>query len=153
MHIILANDHAGVELKQIIAAHLTESGHSYTNLGTDSTASTDYPLYGSNAARMVAAGEGDFGILICGAGVGMCISANKVRGARCVLATEPFTAHMGRAHNNANLLALGARVVGPDLAKAIVDEFLATPFEGGERHSRRVDELAELDAGAQLPLP
>ncbi|MDR1711228.1 MAG: ribose 5-phosphate isomerase B [Propionibacteriaceae bacterium] len=153
MHIILANDHAGVELKRIVAEHLESLGHTYTNLGTDSTASTDYPLYGSNAARLVVAGEGELGILICGAGVGMSISANKVPGARCVLATEPFTAHMGRAHNNANLLSMGARVVGPDMAKAIVDEFLTTQWEGGERHARRVGEIAQLDEGAELPLP
>ncbi|MDR1431925.1 MAG: ribose 5-phosphate isomerase B [Propionibacteriaceae bacterium] len=153
MHIILANDHAGVELKRIIADHLTSLGHTCTDLGTNSTQSTDYPLYGSNAARMVVAGEADFGILICGSGIGISISANKVPGARCALASEPYSAMLGRSHNNANLLALGARVIGPDLAKATVDAFLSTDFAGGERHSRRVAELAQLDAGEKLPLP
>jgi ribose 5-phosphate isomerase B len=153
MHIILANDHAAVELKQAVAAHLTQLGHTYTDLGTNSHESTDYPLYGSNAARKVVAGEGDRGILICGSGAGISISANKVHGARCVLASEPYTATMGRAHNDANLLAMGARVVGEDLAMMIVDAFLTTEFQGGERHSRRVAEIGQLDDGEILPLP
>ncbi|MDR1767037.1 MAG: ribose 5-phosphate isomerase B [Propionibacteriaceae bacterium] len=153
MHIVLGNDHAAVELKRHVAAHLAELGHTVTDLGTNSAESTDYPIYGAAAARKVVAGEADLGIVICGSGAGISMSANKVPGARCVLASEPYTAKMGRAHNNANLLAMGARVIGPDLATMIVDVFLTTPWEGGERHSRRVGEIAALDERQPIPEP
>ncbi|MCL1838152.1 MAG: ribose 5-phosphate isomerase B [Propionibacteriaceae bacterium] len=153
MHFILASDHVGVALKQLIAAHLQELGHTCADLGTDSTQSTDYPIFGSNAARQVVAGEADFGILICGSGIGISIAANKVPGARCALASEPVSAALARNHNNANLLALGARTIGSELALACVDAFLSTDFDNGERHARRVAQLAQLDAGVALPLP
>lgn len=144
MHIVVGSDHAGPELKSYIKAHLESKGHAVTDVGTDSTASCDYADYAEKAARMVAAGEVDLGILICGSGVGIGIAANKVHGVRCVICSEPYSAKMSRLHNNANMLSMGARIVGPDLALMIVDEFLAGEFEGG-RHQRRVDKIIALD--------
>ena len=152
MRIVIANDHSSVELKQAVVAHLVELGHEVDNLGTDSTRSTDYPLWGAAAAKKVVAGEADLGIVICGTGQGIGISANKVHGIRCVICSEEYSARMGRAHNDANMLALGARVVGIDLALGIVDAFLTTQFEGG-RHARRVGEINALDAGEDVPFP
>ena len=152
MRIVVASDHAGLELKQAVADHVTSLGHSVTDIGTYTSDSVDYPLYGAAAARRVAAGEFDRGIVFCGTGLGIGIAANKVRGARCATCTEPFSAALSRAHNDANMLALGARVVGPGLALACVDAFLTTDFLGG-RHTRRVAEIGQLDNGEELPLP
>ncbi len=152
MRIVIANDHSAVELKKEVAAHLQELGHEVTNLGTDSTESTDYPLWGAAAATTVAAGEADLGIVICGTGEGIGITANKVHGIRCVICSDPYSARMGREHNDANMLAFGARVVGPGLALQIVDAFLDAEFLGG-RHQRRIDEIMRVDAGEELPQP
>jgi len=152
MRIVIANDHAAVELKNTVVDHLHELGHEVDNLGTDSTESTDYPLWGAAAAKKVASGGADAGIVICGTGQGIGITANKVPGVRCVICSEEYSARLGRAHNDANMLAFGARVVGPGLALSIVDAFLTTDFLGG-RHQRRIDEISTLGDGGTLPLP
>lgn len=144
MHIVVGSDHAGPAVKDQIKQHLTELGHTVTDVGTNSTDSTDYPDYAAQAARLVVNGEVDLGVLICGTGVGIGISANKVHGIRCAICSEPYSAVMARRHNNANMLAMGARVVGTDLALMIVDSFLAGQFEGG-RHQRRIDKITALD--------
>lgn len=144
MHIVMGNDHAGPELKMFVKQHLESQGHTVTNIGVDSTDSVDYPDIAETAARMVAAGEADLGILICGSGVGIGIAANKVHGIRCVICSEPYSARMARLHNNANMLSMGARLVGPDMALMIVDEFVNGEFEG-DRHQRRVGKIIALD--------
>ena len=141
----IANDHAAIELKNEIMAHLKEKGYEVVNLGTDEHASCNYPEYGYKAAKMVAEGQVDGGILICGTGLGISLAANKVPGIRAVVCSEPYSAKMARAHNNANMLALGARVVGRELAKMIADTFFTTEFEGG-RHARRVDMITEIES-------
>ncbi|NLT29863.1 MAG: ribose 5-phosphate isomerase B [Propionibacterium sp.] len=146
MKIALGNDHAAVELKQYLAEKITEAGHEVIDLGVNSTDSVDYPVYGAAAAREVAEGRADRAVLICGSGVGIGISANKVPGIRCVICSEPYSAEMSRRHNDANALAIGARVVGFDLAWMIVDTWLTAEFEGG-RHERRVNLIKDLDAG------
>ena len=144
MKIAIGNDHIALDLKREIAAHLAALGHEVVNTGTDAAERCDYPVYGKAVARLVAAGEADLGILICGTGVGISLAANKVRGVRCVVCSEPYSAKLSREHNNTNVLAFGARVVGLDLAKMIVDAWLGASFEGG-RHARRVDMLEEAD--------
>ena len=144
MKIAIANDHSAVELKNIIKEHLKSNGYEVLNLGTDSTESCDYPVYGEKVGRAVADGEADLGIAICGTGVGISLAANKVKGIRACVCSEPFTAKMSRAHNDCNILAFGARVVGGELAKMIVDTWINTEFEGG-RHQRRVDLLMEIE--------
>ena len=144
MKIAIANDHSAVELKNIIKEHLESKGYEVLNLGTDSTESCDYPVYGEKVGRAVADGEADLGIAICGTGVGISLAANKVKGIRACVCSEPFTAKMSRAHNDCNVLAFGARVVGGELAKMIVDTWINTEFEGG-RHQRRVDLLMEIE--------
>ncbi|MDR3069516.1 MAG: ribose 5-phosphate isomerase B [Propionibacteriaceae bacterium] len=153
MHIVLAGDHSSLELRAYIAAHLGELGYSYTDLGTHSTQSTDYPLWGAAAAKVIASGEADLGIVICGTGIGISLAANSVKGIRCANCSEPYSAKMAREHNNAQMLALGARTIGPDLALTIVDAFLTSVFTPNERHARRVEELETLDAGGELPSP
>lgn len=142
--IALACDHGGFELMQTIKKHLTDRGLEYKDFGTTSTDSCDYPVYGAAASRAVGTGECERGILVCGTGIGMSIVANKIEGVRCALCSETFSATMTRMHNDANMLALGARVTGDGLALLIVDAFLDTQFEGG-RHARRVDMINELD--------
>ena len=137
MKIGIGNDHSALELKAEIVGFLKESGHEVVDYGTNSPESCDYPVYGEKVARAVAAGEVDQGILICGTGLGISLAANKVKGIRAAVCSGPFTAKMARAHNNCNILAFGARVVGAELAKMIVDTWLNTEFEGG-RHQRRV---------------
>ena len=124
MKIAIANDHSAVELKNIIKEHLESKGYEVLNLGTDSTESCDYPVYGEKVGRAVADGEADLGIAICGTGVGISLAANKVKGIRACVCSEPYTAKLSRMHNNSNILAFGARVVGSELAKMIVDEWL-----------------------------
>ena len=138
MKIAIANDHSAVELKNIIKEHLESKGYEVLNLGTDSTESCDYPVYGEKVGRAVADGEADLGIAICGTGVGISLAANKVKGIRAALCTDCFCAEATRLHNDANILAMGGRVVGPGLALKIVDTFLDTPFSGDERHIRRI---------------
>ena len=142
--IALANDHAGVALKEEIKKLLDSRGLAYKDLGTNTTDSVDYPIYGEAAARAVASGECDRGIVICGTGLGISMAANKVRGIRAAVCTDCFMAEMARRHNNANILALGARVVGGGLALKIAETFLDTEFEGG-RHQRRVDLISAIE--------
>ena len=136
--IAIASDHGGYALKEHIKAYLTAQGKTCKDFGTDSTASCDYPVFGRAAAEAVASGECETGIVICTTGIGISITANKVKGIRCALCSDSVTAEMTRRHNNSNMLAMGAGIVGNLLAERIVDTFLATEFEGG-RHARRVD--------------
>ena len=144
MKIGIGNDHSAVEMKQDIAAYLEEKGYEVVNYGTDSHESCDYPVYGEKVGRAVAAGDVDFGIVICGTGLGISLAANKVGGIRAVVCSEPYTARLARQHNDANVLAFGARVIGIELAKMIVDVFLSANFEGG-RHQRRVDMIMDIE--------
>ncbi len=143
--IALGSDHGGYALKQEIMKHLDEKGLEYKDYGTYSEESCDYPVYGAAVGRAVAAGECDRGILICGTGIGISIAANKIEGVRAANCTDCYMAEMTRRHNDANILALGARVLGSGLALKIVDTFLETGFEGG-RHAKRVALISELDA-------
>ena len=136
--IAVGSDHGGFELKKEIMAHLDARGLEYKDFGTYSDASCDYPVYGKAVAKAVASGECERGIIICGTGIGISIAANKVHGIRAALCGDCFSAEAARQHNDANVLALGARVVGPGLALKIVDTFLDTPFSNGERHIHRI---------------
>ena len=138
MKIAIGNDHAGVDLKNKIINHLTALGHQVANFGTDTAERTDYPLYAEKVVQAVLSEKAVRGILICGSGVGMCISANKFHGIRAVVCSEPYSAVMSRRHNNSNVLCLGARVVGDELAFMIIDDWLASDFEGGQ-HQQRLD--------------
>ena len=142
--IAIGSDHGGFALKQEILRHLEAAGYSVKDFGTYSADSCDYPVYGEAVARAVASGECERGILICGTGIGISISANKVRGIRAALCGDCYSAEMTRRHNDANILALGARVLGPGLALKIVDTFLTTEFEGG-RHARRIALISEIE--------
>ena len=144
MKIGIGNDHSALELKAENIGFLKEKGHEVIDYGTNSTESCDYPVYGEKVARAVASGEVEQGILICGTGLGISLAANKVRGIRAAVCSEPYTARMARQHNNCNVLAFGARVVGAELAKMIVDTWLSTEFEGG-RHQRRVDMIMAIE--------
>ena len=137
--IAIGSDHGGFELKKEVMAHLDARGLEYKDFGTYSDASCDYPVYGKAVAKAVASGECERGIIICGTGIGISIAANKVKGIRAALCGDCFSAEATRQHNDANVLALGARVVGPGLALKIVDTFLDTPFSNGERHIRRIE--------------
>lgn len=145
MRIAFGSDHAGYELKQHLIARLTEQGHEILDHGTDSTDSVDYPGFCAAAARSVRDGDADVGIVLGGSGQGEQLAANKVRGVRAALCNCLYTARMAREHNDANVLSVGARVVGVGLAEEIVDLFLTTPFEGG-RHARRVHQITDLEA-------
>lgn len=136
--IALGSDHGGYELKQEIKKYLDEKGLAYRDYGCDSTAAVDYPAYAKKVAHAILEGECDKGILICGTGIGISIAANRFPGIRAALCTDCFCAEATRQHNDANVLALGGRVVGPGLAVKIVDTFLNTPFSGDERHARRI---------------
>ena len=129
--IVIASDHGGYALKQELMAHLKEKGVEFEDIGTYSEASCNYPEYAERAARGVAEGKYEKGILVCGTGIGMSLAANKIPGIRCALLSDCFSAEMCRAHNNANMCALGGRVTGPELAKRMVDLFLTTEFLGG----------------------
>ena len=144
MKIAIGNDHTALEMKAAIKAHLEENGYEVLDLGTNSTDSCDYPVYGEKVGRAVVDGEADLGIAICGTGVGISLAANKVKGVRACVCSEPYTAKLSRMHNDSNVLAFGARVVGVELAKMIVDEWLNASFEGG-RHQRRVDMLMDIE--------
>ncbi len=147
--IAIACDHAGFDLKPHVIAVLEEMGLPYKDLGTNSHDSVDYPKYGEIAARAVASGECELGIIMCGTGIGIGIAANKVRGVRCAICSDCYSAKMSREHNNANMLALGARVVGSELAKMIVRTWLTSRFDG-DRHARRVGQITTLDQGGTL---
>ncbi|MBB6450472.1 ribose 5-phosphate isomerase B [Geomicrobium halophilum] len=140
MKIIVGSDHAGWSLKKEILPLLEELEIEYKDVGTDCADSVDYPDFAQPVAKQVASGEFDYGVLICGTGIGMSITANKVPGIRCALVNDMFSAEMSRRHNNANVLAIGERVIGPGLAKAIVEKWLTTEFEGG-RHGKRVEKM------------
>ena len=142
--IAIASDHGGYQLKEHIKAYLAAKGITCEDFGTNSTESCDYPIFGRAAAEAVASGRCEKGIVICTTGIGVSITANKVNGIRCALCSDPFCAEMTRRHNDANMLAMGAGIVGPNLAQRIVDTFLATEFEGG-RHARRVGLITEMD--------
>ena len=142
--IALACDHGGYALKEQVKAHLAELGHEVKDFGTNSPDSCDYPDFIAPAARAVAAGDCEKGIVICTTGIGISISANKVPGIRCALCSDPWSAKMTRLHNDANMLAMGAGVVGENLAMDIVDTFLNTEFSGEERHARRIAKIEEI---------
>lgn len=143
MRVALGCDHAGFDLKETVAAALRRLGAEVVDVGTYSKESVDYPDYGERVGRAVASGEVDRGVVLCGTGIGISIAANKVPGVRAALCHDVYSARMSRAHNDANVLAMGARVVGPGLAEAIVEAWMTTPFEGG-RHGLRVAKLNRL---------
>lgn len=145
MRIVLGADHAGVTLKDRLKEHLDQRGIAYSDVGTNTTDSVDYPDYAAKVAREVAAGSFDRGILICGTGIGMAIAANKVAGIRAAPVVDQMSAALSREHNDANILALGARVTTPEVAAKLVDVFLDTPFSGGVRHERHIGKIAALD--------
>jgi ribose 5-phosphate isomerase B len=144
MTIAIGCDHTGYELKKIVTQHLKDGGYDVKDFGCDGLESTDYPIYGERVGRAVASGECELGVLICGTGIGISLAANRVKGIRAAACSEPYSAEMARRHNNANIVAFGARVVGQDLALMIVDHFLNAQFEGG-RHSRRVGMIEAID--------
>ena len=143
MRIALAADHAGYTLKDELARWLGDQGHDVEDLGTNGPDSVDYPEFGSKLARVVGSGGADKGIVVCGSGIGISIAVNRDPRCRCARVDDPLSAGLAREHNDANVLALGARLVGPDMAKACVQAFLGTEFAGG-RHQRRVDQLSSL---------
>ena len=143
MKIAIANDHSAVELKNIIKEHLESKGYEVLNLGTDSTESCDYPNFGAAAARAVAEGKCQRGIVICTTGIGISIAANKIKGIRCAHCADCLEAEMTRRHNDANMLALGGGIVGKNLAIEIVETFLNTEFSEGENHVRRIAKLED----------
>ena len=149
MKIAIGNDHSAVELKNIIVDFLKEKGIEVLNLGTDSSESCDYPVYGEKVGRAVVSGEADLGIAICGTGLGISLAANKVKGVRACVCSEPYTARLSKQHNNSNIIAFGARVIGIETAKMIVDEWLAATYEGG-RHQTRVDMISEIEQTGAL---
>lgn len=149
MKIGIGDDHVAVELKKIITEHLKTKGHEVVNYVTDSFERLDYPISGYKVRCAVASGECDRGVLICGTGMGISLAANKVPGMRAVVCSEPYSAKLSREHNNTNIVAFGARVVGQELAKMIVAEWLAAEFEGG-CHQRRVDMIAEIGETGHL---
>ncbi|QQK77991.1 ribose 5-phosphate isomerase B [Salicibibacter cibarius] len=144
MKVIIGSDHAGWALKKEIFPILEQLGFEYKDVGTNSSESVDYPDFAKPVSEQVAAGDYDLGILICGTGIGMSMTANKVPGVRCALVNDVFSAEMSRLHNNANVLAMGERVIGPGLAKAIVEKWISTEFEGG-RHANRVEKVMETE--------
>ncbi len=156
MRIALAADHRGHGLKEKVYALLVEQGHEVVDLGTNSARSCDYPDMGYKAARAVAAGTVDCGILVCGTGIGMSIVANKVSGVRAALCNDELTAQLSRSHNNANILCLAADVIREDMVRRIVQRWLETPFEDGGRHGRRVAKIACIERGedpAKIKIP
>ena len=142
MKIAIASDHAAFAMKGELAGWLRALGHDVADLGPDGVASVDYPDYGYKLAEHIAAGRADFGIAACGSGIGISIAVNRNPAARCALVSEPVSAALAREHNDANVIALGARLIGVEMAKACIETFLATPF-GGERHKRRVEKLSK----------
>lgn len=143
MKIMIGCDHAGYELKERLVERLKAWGHEVSDAGTYGLESVDYPYYAGQVAKAVASGDVERGVLICGSGIGMCMTANRVRGVRAVQGAEPYGARMSRRHNNSNVLCLGARFIGVDMAMEILDVWLKEPFEGG-RHERRVELIDQL---------
>ena len=149
MKLAIGNDHVAVEMKKEIREYLEGKGYEVINVGTDSSERFNYPVSGYKVARMVADGEVDGGILICGTGVGISLSANKVHGIRACVCSDPYTAKLSKQHNNTNLIAFGARVIGIETAKMIVDEWLNAKYEGG-RHQIRIDQIREIEETQHL---
>lgn len=149
MRIGIGNDHVAIELKNTIKEHLEQQGYEVVDFGTNSPERFDYPISGFKVGKAVASGDVDLGVLICGTGVGISLAANKVHGIRACVCSDPYSAKLSREHNNTNIIAFGARVVGPELAKMIVDEWLGATFQGG-RHQRRFDMLAEIEETQNL---
>ena len=146
MKIAMGNDHSAVEMKTIIRDYVKTKGYEVIDFGTDTSESCDYPEYGEKVGRAVASGEADYGIAICGTGIGIGIAAGKIKGIRVCTCSEPYSARLSRMHNNTNVLTFGARVIGTEMAKMIVDEWLDNAYEGG-RHDRRVAQLTEIEIG------
>ena len=149
MKIGIGSDHGGVNHKAAIIKHLSDKGIEVIDYGTQPEVPADYPDVAETVCKGYLKGAFDLGILVCGTGIGMSIAANKVKGIRCALCSEPYSAKLTRQHNNANMLAIGARVIGPELAKMIVRTFLTTEFEGG-RHQRRIDLITALEEGQEI---
>ena len=149
MKLAIGSDHVAVEMKKEIKEYLEGKGYEVINVGTDSAERFNYPVSGYKVARMVADGEADGGILICGTGVGISLSANKVHGIRACVCSDPYTAKLSKQHNNTNIIAFGARVIGIETAKMIVDEWLNARYEGG-RHQVRIDQIREIEETQQL---
>lgn len=145
MKIGIGNDHSALDLKKVVVEHLQSEGYEVVDYGTYTKESCNYPEFGEKVARAIVAGEVDLGVLICGTGVGISLAANKVKGIRAAVCSEPYTAQMVRRHNNAQIIAFGARVVGDEMAKMIVDSFLNAEFEGGGRHQKRVDMIMDIE--------
>ena len=144
MRIAIGSDHVGMELKPLIIDYITELEHEVEDFGTYDTNRTDYPVYGKKVAEEVVSGNFDKGILICGTGVGISIAANKVKGIRAIVCSEPYSAMLSREHNDTNILAFGSRVIGSEVAKMIVKSWLETEFEGG-RHAGRIEMISEIE--------
>jgi len=144
MKIAIASDHIGLELKPLIIDYIKDLGHEVEDFGPYSTERCDYPVYGKLVAEEVATGNFDKGILICGTGVGISITANKVKGIRAIVCSEPYSATLSREHNDTNILAFGARVIGSEVAKLITKSWLETEFEGG-RHARRIKMISDIE--------
>ena len=149
MRIAIGNDHAAVGLKRHLVEYLEGQGYDVIDLGQQTEERCDYPVFGQKVGLKVVNGEADCGILICGTGIGISIAANKVPGVRCALCSEPVSARLARQHNNANIVAMGARTIGPAMAEGIVDVFLNTEFEGG-RHQGRIDMFSAIEKGEVL---
>ena len=141
MHIAIASDHAAFDLKSALVAHMKTLGHEVSDLGPDDMQSVDYPDYGYRLANFVATGDADFGVALCGSGIGISIAVNRNPACRAALVSEPLSARLAREHNDANVIAMGGRVIGIEMAKACLETFLATEF-AGDRHIRRVDKLS-----------
>lgn len=149
MRVAIASDHSAIELRHEIAELVRSLGHEVSDFGTDDASKADYPVFGRLVGEKVASGEFDRGIAICGSGIGISIAANKVPGVRCVVCSEPYSAVLSRQHNDSNVLAFGARVVGVELAKMITSMWLDAEFDGG-RHQRRVNQIKAIDDGSEI---
>ncbi|MDD2992998.1 MAG: ribose 5-phosphate isomerase B [Pygmaiobacter sp.] len=149
MKLAIGNDHVAVEMKNEVKAYLEQKGIEVVDVGTNSTERFNYPISGYRVAKLVAAGEVDGGVLICGTGVGISLAANKVQGIRACVCSEPYSAKLSKQHNNTNIIAFGARVIGIETAKMIVDEWLNASYEGG-RHQVRVEMIAEIEQTGRL---
>jgi ribose 5-phosphate isomerase B len=145
MKIAIACDHGALDMKNMLVSYLKDQGHEVADFGTHTTASCDYPEFAAAAARYVAAGECERGIVLCTTGIGVSITANKVKGIRCALLSDVVSARLTREHNDTNMMAMGAGIVGDILARQIVDIWLGTEFSGGERHQRRIDKMMALE--------
>ena len=149
MKLAIGNDHVAVEMKNEVKAYLESKGIEVIDMGTNSPERFNYPISGYKVAKLVASGEVDGGVLTCGTGVGISLAANKVHGIRACVCSDPYTARLSKQHNNTNIIAFGARVIGVETAKMIVDEWLSAEYEGG-RHQRRIDMIAEIETTQHL---